>query len=813
VTALGNAATLEPDRAQIEIFTDAMFRHAGQDGYVSIRSFLADNKTFRISTAKLKGGLRHLIEVAEDDARRAANAPRPATFCPPIAVFSSADGWRARQEDLLKGLALSAEIDEHPDEALNRLEEILGPATLIVKSGGQWIDPDDTPRDKLHLHWRLNRPAMGNQLARLKQARRLAAEIVGADASNIPTVHCLRWPGSWHCKTAPRLCHIAMAAPDVEIDLDEAIEKLEAVAPKPAHGNGHDRSEANPAQWGELAASIIAGKSLHDNLARLAAKYARSGTPIGAGINQARALMDASAARHDRPEEWQTRFDDILRAFDTAYDKYAPPPPQQPPADEHEPQPPPPNDGAAAPAAKGVTLDDFFAYMPMHDYIFAPSREMWPGKSVNARIPPVRVGVDEDGQPTFIPASLWLDKNNPVEQMTWAPGEPQLIRNRLITGGGWIARPGVTVFNLYRPPTLAPGDPGKAGAWLDHVRLVYPADAGHIIRYLAHRVQRPQDKINHALVLGGPQGIGKDTLLEPAKRAVGPWNFAEVSPQQLLGRFNGFLKSVILRVSEARDLGDVNRYQFYDHLKSIIAAPPDVLRVDEKNLREYSVPNVCGVVITTNHLTDGIFLPADDRRHYVAWSKLTKDDFEADYWAKLWSWYDRGGDRHIGAYLATLDLAGWDPKAPPPKTPAFWAIVDASRAPEDAELADVIDELGAGLKDANGDPIPPVAFTLARVLDKAIALAPRDKDDKPERSSFAAWLADRKNRRQTPHRFEQCGYSPVRNDFAKDGLWKIQGARQVIYALASRSLHDRLAAAKLVVERAGETVLELSVGR
>jgi hypothetical protein len=97
VTALGNAATLEPDRAQIEIFTDAMFRHAGQDGYVSIRSFLADNKTFRISTAKLKGGLRHLIEVAEDDARRAANAPRPATFCPPIAVFSSADGWRARQ--------------------------------------------------------------------------------------------------------------------------------------------------------------------------------------------------------------------------------------------------------------------------------------------------------------------------------------------------------------------------------------------------------------------------------------------------------------------------------------------------------------------------------------------------------------------------------------------------------------------------------------------------------------------------------------------------------------------------------------------
>jgi len=41
------------------------------------------------------------------------------------------------------------------------------------------------------------------------------------------------------------------------------------------------------------------------------------------------------------------------------------------------------------------------------------------------------------------------------------------------------------------------------------------------------------------------------------------------------------------------------------------------------------VLNVCGVVITTNHKTDGIYLPADDRRHYVAWSDLAKEDFKA----------------------------------------------------------------------------------------------------------------------------------------------------------------------------------------
>jgi hypothetical protein len=44
------------------------------------------------------------------------------------------------------------------------------------------------------------------------------------------------------------------------------------------------------------------------------------------------------------------------------------------------------------------------------------------------------------------------------------------------------------------------------------------------------------------------------------------------------------------------------------------------------------------------------------------------------------------------------------------------------------------------------------------------------------------WIKDRKNRRLIPDRIEKCGYVPVRNDNADDGLWKIDGARQVVYA-------------------------------
>ena len=78
-------------------------------------------------------------------------------------------------------------------------------------------------------------------------------------------------------------------------------------------------------------------------------------------------------------------------------------------------------------------------------------------------------------------------------------------------------------------------------------------------------------------------------------------------------------------------MGEVDRFKFYEHIKTYLAAPPDVLRVDEKNLREHNVFNVCGVVMTTNHKTDGIYLPADDRRHFVAWSDATKADFDQAY--------------------------------------------------------------------------------------------------------------------------------------------------------------------------------------
>ncbi len=429
-----------------------------------------------------------------------------------------------------------------------------------------------------------------------------------------------------------------------------------------------------------------------------------------------------------------------------------------------------PHDGprvtTAADRGQRVTIEDFYAYLPQHRYLFVPTRELWPASSVNALIP----AVVSDGGGAMRPAD-WLDKNRAVEQLTWAPGEPPLIADRLIADGGWLEKAGCQTFNLYRPPVLINGDWRRAFMWLNHLRYVYGIHAHHIIRWLAHRVQRPGEKINHALVLGGAQGIGKDTILEPVRHAVGECNFVDVSPANMLGRFNGFAKSVILRVSEVRDLGDTDRYAFYEHTKPYIAAPPSAIRCDEKNLREHYVPNVTGLIFTTNHKSGGIYLPADDRRHFVAWSDRGKQDFEPAYWKAIWDWYAAGGNGHVAAYLRHFDLKSFNPKSPPRQTSAFLDIVDAGRAPEDAELADAIDRLGN-----------PMVLTLAELIDKA--------DE-----SLAEWLMDRKSRRQIPHRLESCGYRAVRNADVQDGLYVIRGRRQAIYGKANASETERVTAA------------------
>jgi hypothetical protein len=627
--------------------------------------------------------------------------------------------------------------------ALERLARFPVPASVIVRTGGG-----------VHAYWALKEPfLLPDEAEAAASVLRRLAQHFESDPAVAETARVLRVPGTMNIKyTPPRPVELIPITPGLRVNVSEVLEWLPADPERPTARPRVDRSSSHRISPGARNATLYRiGRALH----------ARGVSPAAT-----RAALRTENAERCTPPLPVAEVDAIAAHAIDQRDRS--------------------DFGGAGTAAAGVRLEDFYAYMPQHKYVFVPTRDVWPASSVNGRLPNVLL-VDRDGQPvlddhgepTTLRPNVWLDQHRPIEQMTWLPGEPMVIRDRLLSDGGWIERAGCATFNLYRPPPRPSGGAQLAERWVEHVRTVYPDDYKHLLAWMAHRVQRPAEKINHALVLAGLQGVGKDTILAPVKTAVGLWNFVDVSPVQLLGRFNDFVKAVILRVSEMRDLGDIDRHAFYDHLKVYTAAPPDVLRVDEKNLREYVVVNVCGVVITTNYRTDGLYLPADDRRHYVAWSPRTGDDFDRDYWPALHKWYADGGDQHVAAYLHDFDLSDFDPKAPPLKTAAFWDVVDANRAPEDAELADVLDALGA-----------PIAVTLADLVSRATP-------------SLADWLRNRKSARQVPHRMEALGYVSARNDAAKDGLWVVNRRRQVIYVRHELAPQDRVAAARMLSQERG----------
>lgn len=418
-----------------------------------------------------------------------------------------------------------------------------------------------------------------------------------------------------------------------------------------------------------------------------------------------------------------------------------------------------------------IQLTDFFACAPENKFIHVPTRGYWTSTFVNNNFPKIQT---EEGKE--ISASQWLSKNRRVDQVTWAPGYDMIVKNRVFDNGEFRKHHGCNIFNLYRPPSLNPGDASAARPWIDHVYKLYGEQGNHIINWFAHRVQRPGEKINHALMLGGPPGTGKDTMLVPVRRAIGESNYKIISPDRLLGDFNDFVEAVILLISELHDVGDADRYKLYERMKNYTAAPPNIIPCNKKYRNEYGVMNVCGVVITTNHKVGGIALTANDRRYFVAWSEATKEDFPQSYWTNLYGWYyNESGCEHVSTYLKELSLEDFNPKAPPPKTDAFWDIVNAERPPESAEMSDTLDKLDN-----------PDAITIDMVANAAEA-------------DFQYWLKERRNRRRIPYRFEEAGYIQIRNEAAKDGLWKVAGKRSAVYAKQDLSKSDRARAAEALL--------------
>lgn len=422
-------------------------------------------------------------------------------------------------------------------------------------------------------------------------------------------------------------------------------------------------------------------------------------------------------------------------------------------------------EGGWVPSSGEVPCGHFVFYGPGNNYIYRPTTSFWIAAAVDSACSPV----NEEGK--IVRASEWLRLNALVTSMTTWPGfDEDVVKGVDCRNGDLIKIAGAATFNTYKKPNIELGDARLAGPFLEHARKIFnkPGDADQFLNYMAHRVQKPEEKPRFALLIAGDQGVGKDTAVEFCVPSIGSWNVANIDPSQLESGFNEYAASTLVRINEAANLHDMTRWAFNERTKVLIAGSPDDVMINPKYGQKYSVKMFCGVIITTNHLANGIYIPEGDRRYDVIAAAtaqemgLVDEETKRAYFGELWDWFLEGGSHHVAAYLATRDILGWSPNTGQRKTDAHRSVVVGGMA-GDHWLVDALDEIAAALG------VDPDAMSCAR-------------------SDWILQAADRKGelktheiRNRLNNSMRRRGYSLFVDPASTDGRVRIGEKRHQVY--------------------------------
>jgi hypothetical protein len=266
------------------------------------------------------------------------------------------------------------------------------------------------------------------------------------------------------------------------------------------------------------------------------------------------------------------------------------------------------------------------------------------------------------GKKPKIEASYCFDENRQdmgartLVGITYAAGE-----------GVLVARDGDVYGNRWRDARPVVGAGGDISPWLDHCATLIPEESEreHVFNVMAYKVQHPEVKINHAVLHGGDQGCGKDTLWAPFIWAVcGPQlkNRGLLDNDTLGSHWGYALESEILILNELKEPEAKDRRALANKLKPVIAAPPEMLTINRKGLHPYDSLNRMFVLAFSNDPVP-ISLDSQDRRWFAIWSTAPRMAPDAAH--RLWSWYRIGGYESIAVWLRDRDVSAFNPAAAP----------------------------------------------------------------------------------------------------------------------------------------------------
>jgi Family of unknown function (DUF5906) len=237
-----------------------------------------------------------------------------------------------------------------------------------------------------------------------------------------------------------------------------------------------------------------------------------------------------------------------------------------------------------------------------------------------------------------------------AERVEFLPGAPEITHDN----------DGCRVLNLWKPPPWSErGHTEEPKVFLEHLAYVLDHDTPaieHILNFLAHLVQRPHERIGHALLITSEaKGIGKSTLGTVVRRLVGDQNSRVAQTKDLKSSFDGWLIGKL--VVQIDEVYEARNWDLANKLKPLITEP--TVSANIKYGPQIEIENYARFLMFSNHNAP-LNIEEGDRRYFVFNSKAQAR--EDAYYDRLYGYIETPEAMNaIYGFLRKRDLSGFNP--------------------------------------------------------------------------------------------------------------------------------------------------------
>lgn len=189
-----------------------------------------------------------------------------------------------------------------------------------------------------------------------------------------------------------------------------------------------------------------------------------------------------------------------------------------------------------------------------------------------------------------------------------------------------------------------------------------------VLRWLAYPIQNPGAKMKTALVLHGPQGVGKNLFFESVMAIYD--SYGRVIDQSAVeDKFNDWASKKLYLIAD-EVVARQELYHTKNKIKGMITG--DTIRINPKNVTPYEETNHVNIVFMSNEVQPLVLEP-DDRRFAVIW---TPPKMSTTFYEEVKAEINAGGIEALHHHLVTLDMGSFKPYSWPPMTKAKQELID-----------------------------------------------------------------------------------------------------------------------------------------